>query len=139
MVHCLNFAFLFLFALLSVVLSAPVPDLQPRALSKRGYSGRATYFYVGLGNCGDTNVDADIVVALATSTYNNGAHCNQQVKITDSKGTVQYATVKDSCSTCAEGDLDMSPSLFQLFNSLDTGVFPMSWEFVDSSSNKDCN
>ncbi|EEB91802.1 hypothetical protein MPER_09782 [Moniliophthora perniciosa FA553] len=132
MIHFLDFASLFLFALVSLVFSAPIPDLQPRTITKRGYCGKATYFDVGMGNCGDTNTNTDMIVALATNTYNNGAHCNQWVKITDIiKNITQFATVKDSCPNCLDNDLDMSPSLFQAFNNgLDIGEFGINWEFV---------
>lgn len=137
MSHCSGLAFLLFLALFSAVFAAPASEAYGRDLSKRNFSGRATFFYVGLGNCGDTNVDSDWIVALATSTYSNGAHCNQQIKITDSKGTSHVATVKDSCPSCGDGDLDLSPSLFQAFTSLDAGVFQMTWEFVDGSSKTD--
>ncbi|KAK7037530.1 hypothetical protein VNI00_011022 [Paramarasmius palmivorus] len=137
MSHCSSVALLLFLALFSAVFAAPASEAYGRDLSKRNFSGRATFFYVGLGNCGDTNVDSDWIVALATSTYSNGAHCNQQIKITDSKGTSHIATVKDSCPSCGDGDLDLSPSLFQAFTSLDDGVFQMTWEFVDGNSNVD--
>ncbi|THU85026.1 hypothetical protein K435DRAFT_869679 [Dendrothele bispora CBS 962.96] len=117
----------------SGVSAVPVP--QPAAVengvleARDLFSGKATYFYVGLGNCGWQSVDTDWVVALATSTYANGEHCGKQVKITNSDGTEASATVVDSCPSCADGDLDMSPGLFSNFASLDLGVFDITWEF----------
>jgi hypothetical protein len=38
---------------------------------------QGTWFYVGLGNCGEWNKDSDWIVALAESTYAHGSHCNK--------------------------------------------------------------
>ncbi|KIY68069.1 hypothetical protein CYLTODRAFT_395906 [Cylindrobasidium torrendii FP15055 ss-10] len=118
-----------LFSVLQAVVAVPVAASAP---SKRGLSGTATYFAVGLGACGDTNVDSDWIVALATNTYAGGSHCNQNVVITDnSSGKTATATVKDECPSCADGDLDMSQSLFEYFRgSTADGVFDMSWDFA---------
>ncbi|KAK7444274.1 hypothetical protein VKT23_001168 [Stygiomarasmius scandens] len=110
----------------TAVFAAPVPVANQR---RDLFSGTATYFEVGLGNCGWQSVDTDWVVALAKSTYGDGEHCGKQVKITNSDGTEATATVVDSCQSCAAGDLDMSPGLFSHFASLGLGVFSISWEF----------
>lgn len=97
-------------------------------MSLRRLEYQGTYFEVGLGNCGQTNVDTDMIVALATTTYASGAHCGdvrstilycisfdhkltylsnlQKVKI-KSNGKTHTATVRDSCVGCDAGDLGM--------------------------------
>ncbi|KAG6816579.1 hypothetical protein H0H87_004879 [Tephrocybe sp. NHM501043] len=107
-------------------LAAPAPGLE-----KWGFSGKATYFEVGLGSCGQTNVNSDYIVALSPSTYAGGSRCGKQVKITDkATGTHAVATVRDTCPGCSAGDLDMSPSLFSHFENLDKGTFQVEWEFL---------
>ncbi|KAK7437709.1 hypothetical protein VKT23_018425 [Stygiomarasmius scandens] len=101
-------------------------------LEKRiDHFGDATWFNVGLGNCGVFSVDSDKIVAIPKDLYdrNNGGNCFQWVKITDQRnGNVHYGQTLDSCPSCGDG-LDLSPSLFQEFGSLDVGRFPIKWNF----------
>jgi len=118
------FIFVFFLATISLVLSAPI--LEPRYQ----YSGRGTWFDVGMGNCGQESKPSDHIVALATGTYDHGAHCGKSVVITDTKSKkTATATVMDSCPSCAEGDLDMSTSLFEEFADLGVGVLQIGWNF----------
>jgi hypothetical protein len=51
---------------------------------KRGYGGRATYYATGLGACGGTNTDSDMIVALNAPQYGSGypgPECGKQVQI----------------------------------------------------------
>ncbi|THH13223.1 hypothetical protein EW146_g6970 [Bondarzewia mesenterica] len=91
-------------------------------------SGRGTFFEVGLGACGNTNTDSDLIVALAAADYANGSHCGQQITIT-ANGKTATATVEDKCPGCSSGDLDMSPSLFQTFAAESVGVVQVTWSF----------
>jgi len=109
----------------------PNERLESSSIDARGeYSGRGTWFNVGLGNCGKMNKPSDLIVALATKTYADGVHCDQNVLITDkkSKKTVT-ASVRDSCPGCAPGDLDMSTGLFERFADLSVGVLDITWDF----------
>jgi len=119
-----------------VALAAPVPqDGSLAALDKRvTHTGRGTWFEVGLGNCGITNTDSDPIVAIAKSRYdaNDGANCGQWIQITDTaNGKTAYGLTRDSCQSCGDGDLDMSPSLFEKFASLDVGELSISWNFMN--------
>ncbi|KIY46512.1 hypothetical protein FISHEDRAFT_47203, partial [Fistulina hepatica ATCC 64428] len=111
------------------VRGVPAAPHAASVLKRQTYSGQATYFEVGLGACGWTSVDSDHIVALATPDYDGGAHCGATVSISDSSGTSATATVADECPSCSSGDLDMSPSLFQVFEDLSVGVFPITWSF----------
>jgi expansin (peptidoglycan-binding protein) len=111
-------------------LVVPFAGPSDSALTRRGLSGHATWFNVGLGSCGQTSVDTDMIVALATPVAASGSHCGKQVHITASDGTTAQATVMDTCPGCAAGDLDMSPALFKKFNDLGKGVFDITWDFV---------
>ncbi|KAG6920167.1 hypothetical protein DXG01_004935 [Tephrocybe rancida] len=122
---CMIFAACLALFFSAFTLAAPTSDLE-----KRDYSGRATYFYVGLGSCGQTNIDSDYIVALNPTTYAGGAHCGKKIQITDNSGNHAVATVRDTCPGCSSGDLDMSPSLFKHFESLSKGTFEVEWEFL---------
>ncbi|KAL9935340.1 hypothetical protein V8E36_005688 [Tilletia maclaganii] len=105
-------------------------------ISKRGFSGTATFYDAGLGNCGTTVSPNAMVVALNTAQYGStstvSSHCFKTVTITNLKnGNTHTAMVQDSCPTCSYGDLDMSVSLFSALNNgnLDDGIFPISWSF----------
>ncbi|KAK7437712.1 hypothetical protein VKT23_018428 [Stygiomarasmius scandens] len=124
-------------------------------LEKRiDHFGSATWFHVGLGNCGVVSVDSDKIVAIPKDLYDrhNGGNCFQVydrpflkfinrasvnfhyfefqwVKITDQRnGNVHYGQTLDSCPSCGDG-LDLSPSLFQEFDNLDVRVIPIRWNF----------
>ncbi|KAF5380417.1 hypothetical protein D9615_004720 [Tricholomella constricta] len=113
----------FFFAL---TLAAPTSELRTR-----DFGGKATYFAVGLGSCGQQNVDSDYIVALNPSTYAGGAHCGKQLRITGkASGASATATVRDKCPGCGPGDLDMSPSLFSHFEPLEKGTFQVEWKFL---------
>jgi hypothetical protein len=122
----LQFLLVAFFASVLCTFSAPLAE---NSTPKGDSSGRGTWFDVGLGACGHTSVNSDFIVALPASNYDGGSHCGDKIKIT-SNGKSQYATVEDLCPSCAEGALDMSPSLFEYFASLGTGVISVQWEFV---------
>lgn len=124
-------------AVLSVLGSASMVAAAPAPLEARAetFTGKATYYAVGLGACGNTNSDSEMVVALNSAQYQaiNGAECGKSLSITNpSNGKTASATVVDMCPGCAHGSLDMSPTLFQQLASggLDEGVFSISWSFT---------
>jgi hypothetical protein len=96
-------------------------------LNARGqFSGQATYYAVGLGACGHPNSDDEHVVAMNAPQFSGS--CGKRITICTSEKCAS-AIVVDECPGCDRGDLDMSPSLFKIFNDLDVGVFQMSWSF----------
>ncbi|PWN90135.1 hypothetical protein FA10DRAFT_266634 [Acaromyces ingoldii] len=128
--------FIFSLAAFAAAATAAPVDSQPEAhLEKRSYSGRATYYQAGMGNCGWENTGADKIVALNTAQYGSTSdqseHCGKKVRI-HHNGQTQTATVADSCPTCNYGSLDMSKSLFGALtnDNFDLGEFQMTWEFV---------
>jgi len=131
------FAFV-LFASLFVTIASPVPSPDTNTtvvdLEKRvTHVGRGTWFNVGLGNCGQWNVDSDAIVAISKQRYdaNGGANCEQWVEIVNTNnGKKAYGKTRDSCQSCGTEDLDMSPSLFQQLDSLNTGQIRISWHFM---------
>ncbi|KEP52019.1 putative riboflavin-aldehyde forming enzyme [Rhizoctonia solani 123E] len=94
-------------------------DLQAR----QAYSGDATFFYPGLG------AQWEDVVALNAPQWSGGGNCWRTV-IIQAYGKQIPAAVVDLCPECGWGSLDMSPSLFQKFASLDVGRFGITWWFA---------
>jgi len=126
---------LFIFALLAFVTltfasPAPIEHREIVDIEKRS-TGRGTWYYPGLGNCGGYNSNTDLVLAISKSLYNqnNGGYCYQQVAITFNGVTV-YGTTVDSCESCTDSDIDMSPSLFQELAPLSDGVIEVTWNFM---------
>jgi len=115
------------------VCAAPVAmverDETDQSLDKRTtHTGRGTWFYPGLGACGYTDGSGDPIVAISSKRWGTGSNCDQWLKIT-ADGKTAYARARDECPSCGSGDLDMSPSLFEKFASLDVGVLSISWNF----------
>ncbi|KAJ3575674.1 hypothetical protein NP233_g951 [Leucocoprinus birnbaumii] len=97
-----------IFTYLMITMAAPIPE--PVDLERRiTHAGRGTWFHVGLGNCGQHNVDSDLIVAIPKSLYdqNSASNCNQWVKITNTAtGKTAYGLTRDSCPSCGWGDLE---------------------------------
>lgn len=125
---------LLLLAIVSMVLAAPFGNVTIESLEKRiTHTGRATWFEVGLGNCGYRDKDSDPVIAMSKAFYNanKGINCNQWIAITDPKSKkTKYGKMRDSCPGCGYYDLDLSPSLFKEFHPTSVGVFQMQWNFM---------
>jgi len=140
-------------AFVTVSLTAPIPDedtalLEDTAalvedvtlpedattLSEDTMTGRGTYFYVGLGACGEYNKNSDHIVALSPEEYGSSdevsSHCGQYVHITNlDNGESVYAMVRDECPGCSGGDLDMSPSAFSTIGPESQGVLRIQWYY----------
>jgi len=93
-----------------------------------------------LGACGITNTATQFIVAVSEIRFdsfpgagvnpNENPICGKQVTIT-AFGQNATATVTDRCVDCKDDDLDMTPSLFQVFAALGVGRFDITWNFVD--------
>jgi len=121
----------------SLLVAAPALVSALATPIRRSFSGFGTWYYTQTGNagsCGSYLSDSGYTVAMNSLQYNDGM-CGKTIKIT-SNGKTAYATVQDLCpnggGNCNYGDVDMSPSLFQSFSSLDSGKIPIQWDFVDS-------
>ncbi|KIJ25692.1 hypothetical protein M422DRAFT_144808, partial [Sphaerobolus stellatus SS14] len=89
----------------------------------------ATYYDVGLGACGITNVPTDFVIALDSDQFGTGQDCFKTITIT-SQGKTTNAQIVDKCPGCPFGGIDMSTSLFQFFADLGVGVLEVDWDFA---------
>ncbi|KAF8182612.1 expansin family protein [Pholiota molesta] len=127
------------FAYIALVFAAPVPvvDGELVQLERRiTHTGRGTWFYPGLGNCGWHNTQNDLILAIGKGLYdeNNGSNCGQYVQITNTKnGKTAYGKTVDSCQSCSNNDIDMSPALFQKLSPLSTGQLTVQWHFMNRS------
>lgn len=95
--------------------------------SAASYSGQMTYFNPGLGACGQTNTDSDAVAAVSSAVYNSGGACNKVATI-HYNGKTATARVVDLCPSCATGNIDVSPSVFQDLSPLSAGRVDVTWE-----------
>lgn len=106
------------------------------------FQGDMTYYAPGLGSCGLTNTESDHIVALSVQMMDNAASpngnpnrnpkCGTMINIYNpTTKTTHQAKVVDTCEGCADQDIDVSPSLFQVvapdgdgrYVSLDTLLF----------------
>ncbi|KAF8488670.1 expansin family protein [Russula emetica] len=114
------------FSLVLPILAVPVPasdQVDGKSAALTG-SGRGTWFTPGLGSCGETNSAADSIVALSTNFGKK--YCGQTITI-HYKGKTASAVVTDSCPSCGNGDVDMSPATFKQLANQAVGVVPISW------------
>ncbi|CAA7265417.1 unnamed protein product [Cyclocybe aegerita] len=105
-------------------------------LFKRFDGTRWTFYDVGLGACGQTNVASDYIVALNAEQFGPGypgPNCFKSITLSYN-GKTATATIMDSCPGCPYGGLDLSRGLFQHFASEDVGVIYGSWSFNDGSA-----
>ncbi|KAI9477793.1 MAG: RlpA-like double-psi beta-barrel-protein domain-containing protein-containing protein [Benjaminiella poitrasii] len=103
--------------------------------SSGSYSGDGTYYDVGLGSCGWTNSDSEMIVALNHVQMENGANsnnnpnCGKKIAVSGPKGTVTVKIV-DTCPGCDSGSVDLSPAAFEKIADLSQGRVPVTWDFV---------
>ena len=101
--------------------------LLPTALA---FTGEMTYYTPGLGSCGATSTELDLIVAISAEKMNSGGNpsnnplCFSHITITNAAGVSQDATIVDTCPGCAAEDIDVSPAVFQALASLDEGRVP---------------
>jgi len=105
------------------------------------YSGDLTFYEVGLGACGVTNVDSDMICAASMLLYdgfdgysgpnpNDNPICGKQVSVTYGGVTITL-TVEDRCVGCAKYDLDLSPAAFSLLAPESQGrLHNATWQFL---------
>ncbi|EIW59086.1 Non-catalytic module family EXPN protein [Trametes versicolor FP-101664 SS1] len=126
--------FIFALALVCMAFASPINGTTSTLEKRVTHTGRGTWFNVGLGACGKTNVDSDKIVAISSNIYGSGGNCDQYMHITNTaNGKSAWGKVRDECPGCGSGDIDMSPSLFQSLGSLDTGVLKVSWHFENKN------
>lgn len=101
-------------------------------LQKRFDNTRWTFYDVGMGACGQFNVQSDFIVALNTAQFGDGypgPNCFKQIIMTYN-GQTTTATIMDECPGCPYGGLDLSRGLFNFFASESMGVLYGTWNFA---------
>ncbi|KAJ1862091.1 hypothetical protein LPJ78_004933 [Coemansia sp. RSA 989] len=100
------------------------------------YTGDGTYYTPGLGSCGKTNTESDLIAAINAPQYGANANPNQAgvcgkcAQVKGPKGEVKV-TITDRCPVCKSGDLDLSPAAFNKIGNPSDGRISISWSFVD--------
>ncbi|KAF8314271.1 barwin-like endoglucanase, partial [Clavulina sp. PMI_390] len=98
------------------------------------------YFSPGLGACGITNSDTDLIAAVSTTIFdtypgytgtnpNNNPICGHQVAVSYGGKSVTVS-ITDRCYSCAEFDLDLSPSAFSDLADESLGRIPITWTWL---------
>jgi len=101
------------------------------------FSGDGTFYEVGLGACGQTNSDSQLVCALSFTQFdpspngnpNLNPNCGRQIQIS-SGGKSVVCTIVDRCQGCAFGSVDMSPAAFDKLANPSAGRIPITWNFI---------
>jgi len=125
-----------IFASVLLTLASPVPVVDGELIDveKRvTHVGRGTWYYPGLGNCGKWNTSKDLILAIGKGLYdrNGGSNCDQYVEIVNvANGKSAFAMTRDSCQSCGDNDIDMSPAVFEQLASLGKGQLTVSWHFM---------
>ncbi|KAJ7786348.1 RlpA-like double-psi beta-barrel-protein domain-containing protein-containing protein [Mycena metata] len=121
-----------LLQLVPVVLAVHHVPRHPKRADAHTGDKEFSFYDVGLGACGGTNVDSDFVVAINVAQWDGGANCNKEIIITYN-GKEANAKVVDQCMGCLVFGLDLSPSLFDFFADEDLGRIHGEWSFADST------
>ncbi|KAF3924316.1 hypothetical protein ABW21_db0208230 [Orbilia brochopaga] len=124
---------------------APQPQLVPEYPSQGGggsgsHSGKATYYDAGLGSCGETHSNSDMICALSKATMGKtaGANpnlnpmCGTMIRV-KSAANPTGITVKivDTCPGCAGvDDLDLTPAAFDQLGDQAAGVIDITWDYI---------
>ncbi|THU78610.1 hypothetical protein K435DRAFT_876449 [Dendrothele bispora CBS 962.96] len=110
-----------------------------------GGTGEGTFYTPGLGACGVTNTESDLICAVAHEFFdgyatkdgpdpnagnpNKNPICNKQIDVTY-QGKSVTVTVVDRCEGCKGYDLDFSPTAFDHLASRNLGrIQGISWKF----------
>ncbi|KAI9475419.1 MAG: RlpA-like double-psi beta-barrel-protein domain-containing protein-containing protein [Benjaminiella poitrasii] len=113
------------FSFLAFFMSAQTAPIEARG----SMSGDATYYDVGLGSCGDTNSNDEMVVALSSDLMGDSAgssYCGKSITVKSKSGSVKVKVV-DTCPGCSKEDVDLSPSAFEKIAKLSEGRVSVTW------------
>ncbi|KAK0705881.1 RlpA-like double-psi beta-barrel-protein domain-containing protein-containing protein, partial [Lasiosphaeria miniovina] len=112
------------------------------------YTGDITYYGTGLGACGITSSDSDMITAVAHSVFdaampagvtnpNANPLCGKRIRVTRDyseagKGLLSVdVVVVDRCVGCQPTDLDLAPAVFLRLAPESKGRVLASWHWLD--------
>ncbi|KAI0692265.1 loosenin [Cytidiella melzeri] len=101
------------------------------------HHGDGTFYTPGLGACGWTNTESDLIVAVSHDFYdsypgyaggnpNKNPVCGKKLTISYEGKTVT-ATAVDRCGGCKPDDVDMSPAVFNQLADPAKGRIQVTW------------
>lgn len=105
------------------------------------YSGDLTYYDPGLGACGDTSTESEMICAVShivfdaastSSNPNDNPLCGLKIRIRRDGQSVDVKVV-DRCVGCAETDLDVTEAAFEKVASIPQGRVTMEWAWLEKS------
>ena len=112
-------------ALATAVTAAP--SSQERVA---GHRGSVTWYDPGLGACGQTHGDGDMIAAVSHLRFDVSRPCGKRARVRGPAGEATV-TIVDRCQACAHDDLDLSPAAFrQAIGDLGIGETQAEWEWV---------
>ncbi|KAJ6013427.1 hypothetical protein N7540_008018 [Penicillium herquei] len=105
------------------------------------YTGDLTYYDPGLGACGYTNTDSDLICAVSHilfdaastgSNPNDNPLCGLKIRIKRDGASVDVKVV-DRCVGCAETDLDVTETVFGDLATIAQGRVTMEWAWLEKA------
>ncbi|KAK5654920.1 hypothetical protein OQA88_6676 [Cercophora sp. LCS_1] len=109
------------------------------APTKAQFAGDITYYDTGLGACGQTHTNDDMIAAISKIMFdphtpggnpNENTLCNKRARV-HYNGKIIEVTVVDRCEGCAEQDIDLSRGAFAKFEDPNVhGRLKGSWEWI---------
>ncbi|OLN86231.1 Papain inhibitor [Colletotrichum chlorophyti] len=112
----------------------------PLPNNKETHTGDLTYYQPGLGACGQTDGEGDMIVSVSHYVWdeiqsggnpNNNPLCGKKIRVRrDGEGSVDV-TVVDRCTGCKPTDLDLSPAAFDRLANRDEGRVTGTWSWLD--------
>ena len=111
--------------------------LLPNADARADYGGDASFYQVGLGVCGKSNENTELVAAISKVVFDSAPaasgisnkFCGKKAKVINGKKSV-IVTIVDRCASCAKDDIALSPAAFKKIASMDAGKVPVQWKFL---------
>ncbi|KAK6510008.1 hypothetical protein TWF481_004722 [Arthrobotrys musiformis] len=119
---------------------SPVEEPPTSGGGSGSYSGKATFYDAGLGSCGETHSNSDLICALSkvTMSLTAGANpnlnpmCGTKIRVMSaSNPTGVIVSIVDTCPGCAGAyDLDLTPAVFDQLGDPLAGVIDVTWDYV---------
>ncbi|PTB67729.1 hypothetical protein BBK36DRAFT_1116350 [Trichoderma citrinoviride] len=115
---------------IAMALTTSAAPTEPDTRATINRTGAITWYNTGLGACGQTNNDGELVAAVSASLYDREHPCGRKLRISY-QGRSGVVKVVDRCAGCAENDVDLSPAAFKsIIGDLGLGRVTASWEWA---------